>query len=287
MSDVEVAAALGTALGESPVWDVDDHVLHLVDIYDHTILRLRPDDGSVATLPVDGTPSAIALRQQGGYIAAVDLGFVTIGTDGSLEPIATVPTGDRMNDGKCDPRGRFLAGTMDHAERPGGAGLYQLDPDGEVTELLGDVALSNGLDWSPSGQILYYVDTSLERIDRFDYDVDTGRIEGRRPFADLRDAPGRPDGLTVDADGGVWVAVARAGRVQRYDPGGHLDQVIEFPTAHVTSCTFGGTALDELYVTSSRDLLPKSARERDPIAGAVFVVTDLGVHGRPPSRCSR
>jgi sugar lactone lactonase YvrE len=189
-----------------------------------------------------------------------------------------------VNDGKCDARGRFVSGTMDNEQRRGAAALYQLHVDGTLVELLPGVTLSNGLDWNQTGDRLYHVDTTTERVDAFDYDLDSGRIGERRPFADLRDAPGRPDGLTVDAEGGVWVAVARAGVVHRYDERGRLDAVIAFPTPIVTSCTFGGRDLRDLYVTSSRALLPEPQRAQDPVAGSVFVVEGLGVQGRPPNR---
>jgi sugar lactone lactonase YvrE len=284
MIRVEVAAALDAALGESPVWDVDGQVLHLVDILGRKIHQLDPARGTVTSMSVDGVPGAIALRRGGGYVAGIGLEFVTIGPDGVVRPIARASAGDRVNDGKCDARGRFVSGTMDGSQRRGAAALYQLQVDGTLTELLSDVTLSNGLDWNEAGDRLYYVDTTTERVDAFDYDVDSGRIGDRQPFADLRAAPGRPDGLTVDADGGVWVAVARAGVVHRYDRDGRLDAVIGFPTPIVTSCAFGGPDLRELYVTSSRALLPEAQRADDPVAGAVFVVEGLGVRGRPPHR---
>jgi sugar lactone lactonase YvrE len=281
---VEVAARLDTALGESPVWDVDNQILHLVDIFARRIHQLDPGRGTVKTVAVDGVPGAIALRRDGGYIGGIGLEFATIGSDGSVAPIARVSAGDRMNDGKCDPRGRFIAGTMDSKGRRGAAALYQLHAGGTVTQLLSGVTLSNGLDWSPSGDKLYHIDTSLERVHAFDYDLDTGKLGERLLFAEMKDLPGRPDGLTVDAEGGVWVAVARAGVVHRYDCNGRLDAVIEFPTPIVTNCAFGDSDLDKLYVTSSRALLPESQRAQDPLAGCVFVVEGLGIRGRPPHR---
>jgi len=281
---VEVAVALDAALGESPVWDVDNQTLHLIDIFAQRIHQLDPESGTVRSIALDGVPGAIALRRDGGYVGGIGLDFVTIAADGSATPIARAAAGHRVNDGKCDARGRFLAGTMAKDERRGTAALYQLHGDGMLTELLTDVTLSNGLDWSLSGDRLYHVDTSLERVDVFDYDMHSGRLGARQRFADLTDVPGRPDGLTVDAEGGVWVAVARAGLVHRYDPTGRLDTVIALPTPIVTSCAFGGRDLDQLYVTSSRALLPESQRALDPVAGAVFVIEGIGVRGRAPHR---
>lgn len=287
MSHVEVALELRAQLGESPVWDVERQALHLVDILAGTIHRYDPSDGRLTTRSVDGFPGAIALGDDGGYVAGVGLDFVTIAPDGRVTGIARADAGQRINDGKCDAKGRFIAGTMAAGERVGAASLYQLDADGGLSTLLPDVTLSNGLDWAPGNARFYHVDTSLKRVDMFDYDLDTGVIAAREPFVDLTAAVGRPDGLTVDAEGGIWVAIARAGVIHRYDPRGTLDAIIEFPTSIVTSCAFGGRDLDQLFVTSSRALLTEEQRADDPIAGALFVVEGLGVHGRPPNRYRR
>lgn len=284
MSQVEVALELDAGLGESPVWDVDRQILHLVDIFARKIHQFDVASGTVKSIAIEGVPGALALRRDGGYIGGIDLNFATIEPDGAVTPIAMVSVGDRMNDGKCDPRGRFIAGTMDNQQRRGAAALYQLEVDGTVRQLLSDVTLSNGLDWNLTGDRFYHTDTTLERINVYDYDLDTGQLGEGQVFADLKDAPGRPDGLTVDAEGGLWVAVARAGRVHHYDRRGRLTEVIEFPTPMVTSCAFGGSNLDRLYVTSSRALLAEPQRAHDPLAGSVFVVEDLRVQGQPPHR---
>lgn len=284
MIRVDVAAPLQAALGESPVWDADNQILHLVDIIGKRIHQLDPATGDLTTIDVDGMPGAIALRRGGGYIAGIGLDFATIEPDGTTTRLARATAGDRVNDGKCDARGRFIAGTMDGSERLGAAALYQLLPDGALERLLPDVALSNGLDWNLAGDRLYYIDTTTRRVDVLEYDVDTGRVGERQTFADLKDAAGRPDGLTVDAEGGVWVAVARAGMLHRYEPDGRLDTVVQLPTRMVTSCAFGGSDLRDLFVTSSRALLPEAERANDPVAGAVFVLQGLGVTGRLPHK---
>jgi sugar lactone lactonase YvrE len=282
---VEVAAQIGAALGESPVWDVDRQLLHFVDIFEQRIHQLDPVTGKVASIRVDGAPGAIALRRDTGYIAGIGLDFTFVEGDGSLRPIARATAGDRINDGKCDARGRFISGTMNNDRRPGaGAALYQLGAAGKLTVLLSDVTLSNGLDWNLSNDVLYYIDTTTECVDAFDYDIETGLISDRRMFADLRPAPGRPDGLTVDAEGGVWVAVARAGVIHRYDAAGKLDHVVELPTPVVTSCAFGGPDYSQLFVTTSRALLSQEQQSGDRVAGDVLVIEGLGVRGRPPHR---
>lgn len=284
MTHVEVAVPLAAALGESPVWDADRQRLHLIDIFAQRIHCVDPDRGAVTSVAVAGTPGALALRADGGYVGGVGLDLATIADDGAVRPIVRLAAGRRVNDGKCDPRGRFVAGTMTGGEPHETAALYQLHADGALTALLTDVTLSNGLDWSPAGDTFYHVDTVAQRVSAFDYDLATGQIRGRRVFADLRGLSGRPDGLTVDAEGGVWVVVARAGIVHRYRDDGRLDAVVEFPTPIVTSCAFGGPALDTLFVTSSRGLLTDAQRADDPVAGCVFAVEGLGVRGRLPHR---
>jgi sugar lactone lactonase YvrE len=179
-----------------------------------------------------------------------------------------------MNEGGCDPDGRFYCGSMAYDQRPGAGALHRLDPDGSVQVVLPELTISNGLEWSPDGSLAYYVDTPTGRVDVFDYDAERG-LTGRRPFA--RPTPGHPDGLTVDAEGGVWVALFDGGAVHRYTPGGVLDGVVELPTPQVTACTLGGPDLDRLYVTTSAENLEPGT---DPLAGSLFAA-DVGVRGRP------
>ncbi len=281
---VEVAARIGADLGESPVWDVERELLHFVDIHSQRIHQLHPVTSAVTTLEVDGPPGAIALLADGGYVAGIGLDFTALGFDGTSRLIARATWGDRINDGKCDARGRFISGTLDNERRQGAAALYSVDTGGALTELVPDVTLSNGLDWNVSNDVLYYIDTPTERVDAFDYDIETGAISNRRVFADLQSAAGRPDGLTVDSEGGVWVALARGGVIHRYSANGKLDEVVPIPTPGVTSCTFGGADLSQLFVTTARALLSGVQQKDDQVAGDVFVVEGLGVRGRPANR---
>jgi sugar lactone lactonase YvrE len=180
-----------------------------------------------------------------------------------------------MNEGGCDPDGRFWCGSMAYDRRPGGAAVYRLDPDRSVRRVLDGVTISNGLEWSPDGSRAYYDDTATHRVDVFDYDRDDG-LTARRPFVVLTDAE-RPDGLTVDAEGGVWVALNGSGVVHRYTPAGVLDEVVHLPTPKVTACTFGGPGLDQLFITTSREGM---APDDDPVAGSLFRA-DVGVSGLP------
>ena len=178
-----------------------------------------------------------------------------------------------MNEGAADPDGRFYCGSMAYDTRAGAAALYRLDPDGSVAVVLEGVTISNGLDWSPNGSQAYYNDTPTRRTDVFDYDIDAG-LTGRRIFARV---DGHPDGLVVDSEGGVWVALYGGGAVQRFAPDGSLDAVVELPVTKVTGCTFGGPRLDELFITTSREGL---APGDEPRAGSLFRVAP-GVRGVP------
>jgi len=203
---------------------------------------------------------------------------------GAVETLATVERGSWLNDGACDAAGRFIVGTMVDEHAAGTAALYQLT-GANLTTLLDDVTISNGLGWSPDGATLYYVDTPLERIDAFDYDPGTGALANRRLFADLHDVPGRPDGLTVDTDGGIWVAMAKGGAaVRRFTPDGAADLVVELPVPNVTSISFGGAELDDLYITTSQLRLSAADLAKFPLSGCVFRVADIGWRGLPANR---
>ncbi len=221
--------------------------------------------------------AALRPRRAGGAVIAVEKGFVLEAADGSVTDLDPVWTDEsvRMNEGGCDPDGRFWCGSMAYDRRPGGGTVYRLDPDGSVHVGFQGVTISNGLEWSPHGGLAYYVDTPTHRVDVLDYDRDAG-LTGRRPFVRLSD-DARPDGLTVDAEGGVWVAVNGSGAVHRYSPEGVLDGVVEVGARQVTACTFGGPDLDQLFFTTSRENLEP---DDDPPAGSLFRA-DVGVRGRP------
>jgi sugar lactone lactonase YvrE len=211
-------------------------------------------------------------------VIGVERGFALEEPDGTitmLDPVWTDPA-VRMNEGGCDPDGRFYCGSMAYDQTPGAASLYRLDPDRSVTRVLDGVTISNGLEWSPDGSRAYYNDTPTGHVAVFDYDRDAG-LTGRRVFVEVPAEHGDPDGLTVDADGGVWVALHGGGRVHRYSPAGRLDEVVEVPTGQVTACTFGGAGLDELFITTSREGMKEGD---DPPAGSLFRAA-VGVRGRP------
>ena len=262
--------------GEGPVWSTQWGGLRWVDMLAGDVLSLRAD-GTVRRRSVGDVAAALRPRRGGGSVIAVERGFVLEDPDGTLTPLDPVwsDPGVRFNDGGCDPDGRFWCGSMAYDETPGAATLYRLDPDGSVHPELEGVTVSNGLEWSPDGTLAYYDDTATHRTDVFDYDPAAG-LTGRRPFVRFGDDD-NPDGLTVDAEGGVWVALYGGGAVHRYDPDGRLDAVVEVPTGQVTACTFGGADLDELFITTSRQGM---APDDDPPAGSLFRVQP-GARGLP------
>jgi sugar lactone lactonase YvrE len=263
--------------GEGPVWSERWGGLRWVDMLAGDILSLVAD-GTINRRHVGTIAAALRPRQQGGAVIGVERGFALEEADGKIRHLGELWYDDnvRMNEGGCDPDGRFYCGSMAYDQRPGAGALYRLDPDSSVHVVLENVTISNGLEWSPDGSRAYYNDSPTQRIDVFDYEVESG-LSGRRPFAEVPAEAGLPDGLTVDEEGGVWVALYGGGSVRRYTPDGMLDEVIEVPAKQVTACTFGGRDLDQLFITTSReDLKPGE----DPLAGSLFR-SAVGVAGMP------
>ena len=263
--------------GEGPVWSERWGGLRWVDMLAGDVLSLAAG-GAINRRHVGSVAAALRPRRKGGAVIGVERGFALEDPDGTLTHLGELWTDEqvRMNEGGCDPDGRFYCGSMAYDQRPGAGALYRLDPDGSVHVVLENVTVSNGLDWSPDGSRAYYNDTATHRIDVFDYDGETG-LTGRRLFVDLSAESKRPDGLTVDEEGGVWVALFNSGAVRRYTPDGVLDEVIEVPAKKVTACTFGGPVLDQIFITTSRENLEPG---EDPLAGSLFRAA-VGVAGMP------
>lgn len=252
---------------EGPVWSARWGGLRWVDMLAGDVLSLGAD-GSVARRHVGKVAAALRPRRDGGAVIAVERGFVIEDPAGELTALPEVwDDGEvRFNEGGCGPDGSFYCGTMAYDERKGAGTLYRLAPDRSVAVVFDGVTISNGLDWSPDGAHAYYNDTPTREIAVFD-----GDLTNRRTFARVG---GSPDGLTVDAEGGVWTAVYDGGCVRRYAPDGTLDAEVALPTPNVTACTFGGEQLDRLFITTTR-----KGGAPDP-AGSLFAA-DVGVVGQP------
>jgi sugar lactone lactonase YvrE len=245
--------AAGT-LPEGPYWDAVTGGLYWVDIPAGRV-HFLDDSGAQRTWEAGQPVGAVAERAGGGLALAVRDGFAALdaatGQTSTLADVELDRPGNRMNDGACDRAGRFFAGTKAEDDTPGAGALYRLDPDHTVTLVVADVTISNGIGWSPDEHLMYYVDSPTRRVDVFDYDPASGAIAARRTFARVQAGDADPDGLAVDAEGGVWVALWGGSAVHRYDAEGRLDQVVEIPHVNVTSCAFGGPGRDVLYVTAA------------------------------------
>lgn len=263
--------------GESPVWD--GVRLLWVDMLRGEVLALRPDHGVVERAHVGDIAACVVPRTNGGWAIATERGFTLL--DGPVERLPEIWSDPnvRMNDGGCDPQGRFYCGSMAYDAAPGRGALYRLDADRSVHVVLKDVTISNGLGWSPDGTQVYYVDSPTHRIDVFDFDGETGTLSARRTLVSIPQEAGMPDGLTVDGEGGVWVALWDGGALHRYSSSGVLDAVVELPVSRPTSCAFGGGDLADLYITTSAMDVDQAA------AGALFRVRP-GVTGLPTLRCA-
>jgi sugar lactone lactonase YvrE len=267
------------AHGEGPVWHAGWPGLRWVDMLAGDVLELDPATGFVTRRHVGTVAAALRPDTGDGVVLALKRGFALAAADLSeVRPLGELwsDPGVRMNDGGCDPDGRFYCGSMAYAETPGAGALYRLDGNGKTTVVLTEVTISNGLAWSPDGGTAYYIDTPTQRIDAFDYHSGKG-LTHRRPVVHIAEADGAPDGLTVDADGRLWVALWGGAAVRCYLPDGRLAEHLTLPVTQVTACTFGGPGLDELYITTSRQQVRP---DEQPEAGALFRAR-VGVRGLP------
>ena len=280
---IELVVDAHAALGEGPLWDDRSGTVWWVDITGEAVHATDPTTGRDEIFAVGQPVSAVGLRATGGVILALRDGFAALDQDSGrvelLAPVEADNPANRMNDGKVDPVGRFWAGTMAFDERPGAGALYRLERDLSVVKVLQHLTCSNGLDWTDDHRTMYFIDTPTRRVDRFDSDPVSGAISGRRTSIEIPPDAGWPDGMTLDAEGFLWVCLYDGWAVHRYAPDGRLDQRIELPVAQVTSCAFGGPALEELYITTAQEGFPPGGRPEQPHAGGLFRCRP-GVRGR-------
>jgi sugar lactone lactonase YvrE len=278
-------------LGEGPIWDAETQCLYWLDSLAGTLHRLDPESGAHQAVTVPAPVGSMSLRNGGGAVLSLQDGFYSFNFKTSaielLAPLGINNPNVRLNDGKTDRQGRFLAGTM-HLHRTGDepvvGGLFRLDPGGRATQIADDILTSNGPCFSPDGRIFYFADSTRRMIWAFDYDTETGTPSNRRVFADLNGMNTSPDGATVDAEGYVWSALVRSSTIARFDPAGRVVRQIRMPVLYPTSVAFGGKDLDVLYVTSiSRSV--RFADEHDD-AGGLFAIEGLEVCGLAEPRCT-
>jgi sugar lactone lactonase YvrE len=274
------------ALGESPVWDPATRSLLWADLTAGVVHRFDPATGTDDALDVGGPVGAVAPTTSGRVLLAAGDGFLRLDpATGGVEEVAVVEGDDprtTMNDGACDPAGRFWAGSKDvEGRRPIGT-LYRLGPDLEPAPVVRGVTVSNGLAWAPDGTTMYYIDSPTHAVDAFDFAPATGEATDRRRMASLPESGGLPDGMTVDEEGFLWVAFWGGSAVRRLAPDGRVVAEVRFPARLITSCAFGGPDLGDLYVTSARIGLSDADLRDEPAGGGLFRVRP-GVRGLPPA----
>jgi sugar lactone lactonase YvrE len=283
---INVALDVRANLGEGPIWDAARKCLLFVDIPLGEIYAFDPATRDFSIYDVGQPAGAVTPTSKGDWLVAARDGFLRLDPRTGATTLAAIVEDDRpdnrMNDGYCDARGRFWAGTMSMSHDAEAGALYRLDAQLRATRMVEHVTTSNGIDWSLDHRLMYYVDTGTRRIDVFDFDLDTGAIGGRRPFVEIAERDGKPDGLIVDAEGGVWLALWGGGALHRYLPDGRLERTIALPVTHPTKCAFGGPDLGDLFITSARSPVPENARAAQPYAGSVLHCRP-GVTGRLPT----
>lgn len=302
----------GSTLGEGALWDVGDQVFYWVDIERAQVHRYDPIAREDRFVTVPSRCGTVVRRQSGGLVVALEDQVAAIIPDWSAAtvtkvggdaprvtnsaastgplPVSLTPTdklcsleadkpGNRANDGKCDPAGRLWVGTM--GSDAGAGSLYRVDRDATCIHIFGDVTTSNGICWTSNGATMYYIDTRTHRVDAFDFDLASGAATGRRTHIEVPHDVGAPDGMTIDANDDLWVALWGGGAVSHWSgKSGELIDLYEIPAQLVTSCSFGGSDLATLYVTTARIGLSDAESAKQPLAGGVFTLSP-GVVGVP------
>jgi sugar lactone lactonase YvrE len=277
MMKVELVLPVSDELGEGPLWHPTEQALYWVDIELGRYHCYDPRTGAHEIVEVGGKLGALGFCADGGLVLATDHGFSFFDPATHVETPIGDPEADRpetrFNDGAVDRAGRFWAGTLGGIKNNH---LYRLDPDGSIQRMESGIAISNGIGWSPDNRVMYYVDSIPGLIYAYDFDLPGGSISNRRVFVDRSAKPGVPDGLTVDAEGYLWVAVWEGSCIEVYDPQGRLVRTVPMPVVFPTSLAFGGADLTDLYITSAKVEIPAEEREKSPLAGNLFVIRNAG-----------
>ncbi|MGM8211927.1 SMP-30/gluconolactonase/LRE family protein [Virgibacillus sp. W0430] len=275
MNSVKLIVDAQALIGEGPCWDPDKKILYWVDIIGKKLHIFNPRENVDRVIYVNEYVSSVVVRESGGLLLTTQNGinFFDIKEE-MMIPILNPEIhlkNNRFNDGKCDPAGRFWAGTMDFNGQKNCGSLYRLNHNLEITKVKEKVSISNGIAWSPNDDIMYYVDSPTRQVVAFDYDNESGKIDNERVVIKFEDKEGIPDGVTTDMEGKIWIAHWGGSKVTRWNPEiGKLLEVIPIPVLNVSSCVFGGEKMNELYITTSRLDLNKNDLEIQPLAGGVF-----------------
>lgn len=275
MNELKLVLDAKSTLGEGPSWDTEKKLLYWVDIVEKKIHIFDPRlciDRVIYTGQLTG---CVVPRKSGGLVTALKNGFYFVNDKtGRLAFIANPESylpNNRFNDGKCDPAGRFWAGTMNLNEKEATGSLYSLDSGWCVRKVLGGITVSNGLTWSPDYRTMYYIDSPTKEVWAFDYDLYTGIIKNKRVVVRIPEGEGVPDGMTSDCEGALWVAQWDGWKVSRWNPyNGKKLMEVHVPAARVSSCVFGGENLNELYITTARFGISVEGLLKQPLAGGIF-----------------
>jgi sugar lactone lactonase YvrE len=275
----------GNELGETPVWDEAAQCLHWVDIFAGAVWSLDPSGGEPRRFEHGTVVGSVVPRERGGLVLAA--GRALVATDlggGGAETLVEVEPDrpeNRFNDCRVDPAGRFFGGTKVNAPgEPGRGALHRIDRDLRASVAIPDTGIANGIGWSPDAATLYFIDSPLQRIDAYDFDLAVGELGARRTVAEIDPDAGLPDGLTVDAEGGIWVALVRTGTLRRYAPDGRIEAEFRTEIRNPTCPGFGGPDLGTLYLTSAHLRTDPTYADPHPHAGALLAL-DVGVPGLP------
>lgn len=275
MSQPVPVTQVESTLGEGAIWH--QSVLYWVDILGKYVHIYDPATEKHREIPLDECVGTVVPRASGGLVVALQHGFAHVDLESGKvtplgQPVDSRPE-TRFNDGKCDPAGRLWAGTMGFNSEPGLGSLYMLDVDGRVEEKIPGVTISNGICWSKDAKQMYYIDTPTQQVWGFDYDIETGEIGGKRVVVEIDPSEGSPDGMTIDADDNLWIALWGGSAVVCHNPTtGERLHKIDLPCEQVTSCAFGGPNLDDLYITTARVGYSEEKLVQQPFAGRLFHV---------------
>ncbi|MSR82977.1 MAG: SMP-30/gluconolactonase/LRE family protein [Candidatus Latescibacteria bacterium] len=285
---LELLVDFRAKIGEGPLWDEQAQVLYWVDIMGNQLCIYDPVKKQNTPIDVGQPVGTVVVRESGGLMLALQDGLASFDLKSHevkilVDPEAHLPD-NRFNDGKCDPAGRFWAGTMAFAATKGVGSLYCMDTDLSVRKMLGEISISNGILWSQDHQTMYYIDSLKMDVRAYDFDLKTGDIANERVACQIPKEMGLPDGMAIDAEGMLWVAHYNGSRVCRWNPqDGQVLETIPLPVSRVTACAFGGPDLDQLYITSASQGMSPEEWQKEPHAGGLFVCSP-GVKGVPTFR---
>ncbi len=286
ISSIELAFHIKTSVGEGPLWDEKTQRLLWIDILEGKIFTFDPSNQSNLEIGIGKHVGSIALTDSEKLLAAAKDEIVSIDVNNSsVSSILKVITDDnfRFNDGRVDARGRFVVGSMGYEPLPGTASLYSYTYPSEIETIIDNVGLSNGLCWSEDNKRFYYIDTLTAEVAQFSYDIEIGKLSNRKSIIKFEHSQGAPDGMTIDREGNLWVAFWGGSCVRRISPAGEVISVHELPISQVTSATFGGEKMNQLFITSASYLLNEEEIAREPLAGSLFVM-ETDTQGFPEHR---